>query len=114
MKTSSHLWARIAEIAGAVAVVVSVIYLALQVSANNKLLRSHAHCNALSLAQRPLEMTVENKNLAEIVTHCDADPDSVATAGIYLSYVNRGDCAMSCCFSCLDSIPWQAASDTAA
>ena len=80
MRASLHVWARVAEIAGAIAVIVSVIYLALQISANNKLLRSQAHYNALTLAQRPLELMVENESLAGVVTHCDTDPDDVPTA----------------------------------
>ena len=69
-----ELWALAAEVVGAVAVVVSVIYLALQIADNNKLLRSQAHFNALSLAQRPLEMMVDNESLAGMVTQCDAEP----------------------------------------
>jgi len=70
--------ALIAQIAGAVAVVVSVINLGRQISDNTKLLRSQAHYNALSLAQRSLEMMVENESLAGVVTQCDADPNAVA------------------------------------
>ena len=43
---------------------VSVIYLGRQINDNTKLLRSQAHYNALSLAQKPLEMMVENESLA--------------------------------------------------
>jgi hypothetical protein len=53
-KTTLEYWALIAEITGAIAVVLSVIYLGLQIRANTKVLRSQAHYNALSLAQRPL------------------------------------------------------------
>ena len=49
--TKLERWALFAEIAGAIAVVLSVVYLALQVSDNNRLLRSQAHYNALELAQ---------------------------------------------------------------
>jgi hypothetical protein len=49
-KTTLEYWALIAEIAGAIAVVMSVIYLGVQVRANTKVLRSQAHFNALSLA----------------------------------------------------------------
>jgi len=60
-------WALLAEIVGAVAVVLSVVYLALQVSDNNRLLRSQAHYNGLELSQRPLEMMIDNENLAEVL-----------------------------------------------
>jgi hypothetical protein len=80
MKSKLETWARIAEIAGAIAVIVSVIYLGLQISANTKLLRSQAHFNALSLGQRPLELMVENESLAGVVTECDSKPDDVPAA----------------------------------
>ncbi len=70
-------WALIAEIGGAVAVVLSVIYLAVQVSDNNRLLRSQAHYNGLELSQRPIEMLVDNERLAEIIVECDVDPSTV-------------------------------------
>jgi len=49
-KTTLEYWALIAEIAGGIAIVVSVIYLGRQIRANTKVLRSQAHDNALSLA----------------------------------------------------------------
>ena len=73
-------WALIAEIGGAVAVVLSVIYLAVQVSDNNRLLRSQAHYNALELAQGPAEMLVDNEGLARLIVQCDIDPSTVDSA----------------------------------
>ena len=69
--------ARAAEIAAAVAVVVSVIYLAVQISHNTKLLRSQAHYNAIDLGQRPFELLIENENLAAVMLRCDAQPAEV-------------------------------------
>ena len=70
--------ARVAEMAAAVAVVVSVIYLGKQIGDNTKLLRSQSHYNAMSLGQRPLEILVENESLAEAVIQCNASPHSVS------------------------------------
>ncbi len=75
--TKLERWALFAEIAGAFAVVMSVAYLALQVADNNRLLRSQAHYNALELGQRPLEMLVENENLATVMADCNSNPESV-------------------------------------
>ena len=75
--TKLERWSLFAEIAGAIAVVLSVAYLALQVSDNNRLLRSQAHYNALELAQRPLEVMLENENLAGVMVKCENDPQSV-------------------------------------
>ena len=71
-------WALVAEIGGAAAVIMSVIYLGKQINDNTRLLRSQAHYNALSLAQRPLEMMVENESLASAVIECGANPNGVA------------------------------------
>ena len=79
-RTKLERWTSIAEIAGAFAVVLSVVYLAVQVSDNNRLLRSQAHFNALTLGQRPLEMMIENENLSKIIVKCDNDPMSVDPA----------------------------------
>jgi hypothetical protein len=66
-KTTLEYWALIAEIAGAIAIVMSVIYLGVQIRANTKVLRSQAHYNALSLAQRPFEMAIADQGLADLI-----------------------------------------------
>ncbi len=70
--------ALVAEIVGGIAVVISVLYLAVQISDSNKLLRSQAHYNALELLQRPFEMMVESADLALIVLECDGNPSAVS------------------------------------
>jgi hypothetical protein len=79
--TKLEQWALFAEIAGAVAVVLSVAYLALQVSDNNRLLRSQAHYNALELGQRPLEIMLENESLAVVLVSCETAPATVDQVG---------------------------------
>jgi len=68
----------ITEVTGVIAVVVSVLYLGLQIRDNTKVLRSQAHYNALSLAQRPMEMMIENESLANVVNRSYADADAVS------------------------------------
>jgi hypothetical protein len=70
--------ALIAEIVGGLAVFVSVIYLAMQISDNSRLLRSQSHYNALELAQEPLRMMVEDGDLAELILECDESLDQVS------------------------------------
>ena len=67
----------ITEITGVVAVVLSVRYLGLQIRDNTKVLRSQAHYNALSLAQRPMEMMIENEGLAKVVNTGYLTPDAL-------------------------------------
>lgn len=77
-RTTLEYWALIAEIAGAIAVVISVIYLGVQVRANTKVLRSQAHFNALSLAQRPFEMVIDNEGLSKILNIGFATPEKLS------------------------------------
>jgi hypothetical protein len=77
-KTTLEYWALIAEIAGAIAIVVSVIYLGLQIRANTKVLRSQAHYNALSLAQRPFEMAIADQGLADLIETSYASPEKLS------------------------------------
>lgn len=77
-KTTLEYWALIAEIAGAIAVVMSVVYLGVQIRANTKVLRSQAHFNALSLAQRPFEMVIENEDLSKILNISFATPQALS------------------------------------
>ena len=70
--------ALIAEIIGGTAVVISVIYLALQISDNNRLLRSQAHYNALEVLQHPLEVMLESDSLADSLFQCDYHPREVS------------------------------------
>ena len=83
--TGSRLerWALLAEIVAAIAVVLSVAYLALQVSDNNRLLRSQAHYNGLELSQRPLELMIQNKDLAAELVKCDQNPELVTDSNWY-------------------------------
>ena len=72
--------ALIAEVLGGIAVVVSVIYLAIQISDNNRLLQSQAHYNALDVIQRPYELALENDEINEALADCAADPRNVEAA----------------------------------
>ena len=69
--------ALIAEILGAIAVVVSVIYLAVQITDNTRMLRSQSHYNALEVLQRPFELLLESDSLAPTLNECDNQPDEV-------------------------------------
>jgi hypothetical protein len=67
-KETIEYLALVAEIIAAAGVIISVIYLALQVNDSNIEMRAQTHYNALTLAQRPLEMLVERPELGELVT----------------------------------------------
>lgn len=81
--------ALLAEVAGGVAMVISVVYLAMQIADNNRLLRSQAHYNALEAAQRPFELMIANEELARLLLECDTDPCSVRESGWGTARRNR-------------------------
>lgn len=66
----------IAEVIAAIAVVISVIYLAQQISANNKLLKSQTYHNFLTIGHPPQEMIATNPEFAALLTKCDGEPYS--------------------------------------
>ena len=73
------------EFVGAIAVVATLIYLSIQVRhgreatvANNRLLRSQSHYNALEVCQRPFELLLESESLADVLTRCDQAPDTLS------------------------------------
>ncbi len=72
--------ALIAEIIGAGAVVASVIYLALQINSNNKLLEAQAYFNFLAIGHQATEMVITDPALAELKLRCDATPYEVTPA----------------------------------
>ena len=73
-----ELGALLAEIVGAVAVVVSVVYLAMQISDNTSELQSQGHFHALSLAQKPLELLVSDRELANIIETGYSAPEQLS------------------------------------
>jgi hypothetical protein len=76
-RTGLEKAALIAEVLGGVAVVVSVIYLGVQISDNTKTLRSQTHYSALEALQRPFEMMLESDLLSQQLVLCRDGPYSV-------------------------------------
>ena len=79
-KISLQGLAHIGEFIGGIAIIVSLVYLAMQVSDSNRLLRSQAHYNALMLAQGPGAMMVQNPELSILVGRCQAGDDDLSPA----------------------------------
>jgi len=81
-KDKIEYYALVAEIAGALGVIVSVIYLAVQVGDGNNELRSQNHHNALTLAQRPMEMLIADKELAKLKVSARKNPSDLSETDI--------------------------------
>jgi hypothetical protein len=69
--------ALLTQIISAFAVVITVIYLTVQIKDNTKALENQSHYNALTVAQAPIVMLVDNKDLARIVERGNINPDSL-------------------------------------
>ncbi len=67
LKDKLELLAVISQIISAGAVVISLIYLAAQITGNTKALKNQGHYNALEMSQRPMQITIENGDIAEII-----------------------------------------------
>jgi len=65
-KERIEYFALLAEIVGALGVIISVVYLAVQVGDGNKELRAQNHHDSLSLAQRSMEMLITDKEIAAL------------------------------------------------
>ena len=81
-KISLQGLAHIGEFIGGIAIIISLVYLAMQVSDSNRLLRSQAHYNDLMLAQGPGAIMVQNRELSILVGRCQAGNDGVSSAAL--------------------------------
>lgn len=71
--------AQLSQIISALAVVITVIYLTIQIQDNTKALENQGHYNALSVAQAPIVMMVDNSDLARIIEKGYINPDSLVS-----------------------------------
>lgn len=70
--------AQLGEFVGGIAVLVTLIYLAVQVGGSKKALKTQTHHNLLSIAQRPYELMVADDQLAGIVDRGNEQPETLS------------------------------------
>lgn len=75
--------ATVAEIVAAVGVMISVIYLAIQIDGSNKELKAQSFNDALANIHKPLELLVQDQELSDIVRKGNLDPDSLTDGEWY-------------------------------
>ena len=73
-RESLELAALSAEIIGALAVVVTIAFLAIQISDNNRLLESQAYFNFLEVAHHPIAMPVQDPEFNTLLQKCTLTP----------------------------------------
>jgi len=72
--------AHIGEFIGGIAIIISLAYLAIQVSDSNRLLRSQAHYNAMMLSQAPGTMMVQSPELSDLVEQCQMGKEPLSSS----------------------------------
>ncbi len=70
----------IGELVGGVAVIATLVYLAVQLSGSRQALKTQTHHNLIMAAQRPLEFVMADAELADIVTRGDENPGALGPA----------------------------------
>ena len=75
----------VTEIGASIGVMVSVIYLAIQIHGGNQQLRAQSYQSTLEMLHKPLELVVQDQSLADMVVRAEADPESL-TSGEWQRY----------------------------
>jgi hypothetical protein len=69
----------VTEIGASIGVMVSVIYLAIQIHGGNQQLRAQSYQSTLEMLHKPLELVVQDQSLADMVVRAEAEPESLTT-----------------------------------
>ena len=70
--------ATLAEIGASVGVMISVVYLAIQIQGSNEQLRAQFYNDTLDKLHKPLELVAGDQSLAEIVVRAETDPEALS------------------------------------
>jgi hypothetical protein len=68
----------VTEIGASVGVMVSVIYLAIQIHGGNQQLQAQSYHDTLEMLHKPLELIVQDQSLADMVVRAEEDPESLS------------------------------------
>jgi hypothetical protein len=82
-KEKLEIWAHIAEIVAAIGVIVSVLYLAAEISEGTATLKAQTHFNVLTASNEPLSQILSDESLAKIVVAGQRDPDALSDTDWY-------------------------------
>ncbi len=72
--------ATLAEIGAAVGVMLSVIYLSIQIEESNKQLQAQSYNDTMEMLHKPLELLIQDSQLSDIALRAAADPTSVTAS----------------------------------
>jgi len=71
-------FATFAEIAASIGVIVSVIYLGIQIQGSNEQLRAQTYNDTLQILHKPFELIVQDQGLSDISVRAETDPESLS------------------------------------
>ena len=70
-------WAHVAEITSAIAVVVSLIYIGLEVSQNTAAVKANTHQSMVDYGREQSEVLLTNESLADLVAKGESNPEAL-------------------------------------
>ena len=70
-------WAHVAEITSAIAVVVSLIYIGLEVSQNTVAVKANTHQSMVDYGREQSEILLTNETLADLVEKGERNPETL-------------------------------------
>ncbi len=82
-KATLEIWGVVAEIVAALGVIVSVVYLAIQIGEGTTALQMQMHHYQLENVNAPIEHAIADEGLAEIITVGVEDPDALSKPDWY-------------------------------
>jgi len=71
-------FATVAEIGASIGVMISVIYLGIQIRGSNEQLRAQSYNDTLEILHKPFELIVQDQGLADLVVRGERDPESLS------------------------------------
>jgi hypothetical protein len=71
-------FATVAEIGASIGVLISVIYLGIQIQGSNKQLRAQSYIDTLEMMHKPFELIAQDQGLADILVRAETDPESLS------------------------------------
>jgi hypothetical protein len=71
-------FATLAEIGASIGVMISVIYLGIQIKGSNQQLRAQSYNDTIAMLHKPFELIAQDQGLADIVVRAETDPDALS------------------------------------
>ena len=82
-KPNLEYFATLEEIGAAIGVMISVIYLGIQIQGSNEQLRAQSYSDTLDMLHKPVELLVQDQRLSDIARQAKLDPAQLTESEWY-------------------------------